>query len=82
LGGDVSEVDNLTVPLKCWRLINEGQPLGKGGIRPLGDVRVMDHLAGNAVWAVTLHMLMSNAELQSHMAGLVSLTEGIMSVPE
>jgi hypothetical protein len=39
--------DNLPVPFHTGHLVDESGQLGKGGVRPLGDVHYVDHLAGS-----------------------------------
>ena len=53
-------------------LVDKGQPLGEGGIRPLGNVKVMDHFAGGATEAIASHTMSDGAELH----GRVGLVDG------
>ena len=46
VSGNLERIYDLTVPLQGKRLVGESCPFGEGGVRPLGDVQVMYHLAG------------------------------------
>ena len=62
MDGDLGRVNHLPVPLQGRHLVDESQPLGESGVRPLGDVQVTDHLAGCAAGAIASHVLAGGAE--------------------
>ena len=54
--GHLGLVDNLTVPVQRWGVVNECGPFGEGGVGPLGNVQVMDHIAGGFEGSGTQHI--------------------------
>ena len=71
-GGNLRGVSDLLVPLECRCLIDEGGPLGEGGIGPLGDVQVVDHLTCGASGAIASDAM--GGDTESH--GWVGLIDG------
>ncbi len=69
MGRSLGRVNHLPVPLEGRCLVDESRPLGKGGIRPLGDVQVVDHLAAGAIAS---HALTSGNEAY----GRIGLIDG------
>ena len=63
LGGPgikLGHVNDFLVPVKGCHLANKGTPFVEGCIRLLGDVQIMDHLAGHASEAMIAVAMMGS----------------------
>ena len=70
-GCHLGRINDFSVPIKSWHRVYECCPFGECGVGPLGDVQIMDHLAGGAMGKVAANALAGSTAAQGgiHLVG-------------